>query len=276
MTPKLLALGYCAALVLCGFGLLQFRATWSRKAGLLCFWAASGGAVWALSGFWWAGAATLGLWIAFPISEMVIVLRRLQIPRERVLEEAIAPLEEFPELRSITHELEEIGFHKVEDCNLTPTVQEQFYRLFGHADGLHHGVIGFVTEGNLGFDFIAFSSEDRQGRQWVTWDYPLSYGLKMPPQVILHRTLHCTTVAELFEAHRELLHLNGVGDTDLVAGSDLAAVRGRLERSLARQLQYNVSIGILSPGRAEADGLRYSWRGAFYVASEVMRDLVRL
>ena len=276
MTSPHFFLGCSLALGLLGGSLLQFRTGTARKGALACFWLSTGGMAWALSGAAWAGLLTLALWIVFPLSEIVFVLRRLRIPRERLLDESSPPTDEFPELRPITHELQDLGFRKVEDCNLNPPVQEQFFRLFGHESGLHHGVIGFVSDHGVGFDFVAFSSEDRQGRQWTTWDYPMSYGLKVPPQLLLHRALHCETAAELFAEHLELLHLNGVADADLLPGSDAAAVRARLEGSLARQLHYNVKVGILSPREEREDGFRYSWRGTFFVASEVVRDLVRL
>jgi len=273
MGPHLLL---CIALALVGAGLLQCRPLGARKAGLLVLWLATGVLLWTVTGRWWAGAAGLLAWIAFPLWELVAVLRRLQIPRERRLEDAFLPAGEARgEVEALTGEMEALGFRHVGDCDLVPAAQRQFFRLFDRGDGLHQGFIGWVGEEEVGFHFAAFLSQDEGGRYWMTWNYPLSYGLRIPPRLALYRALDCATLADLFAGHRDLLAINEVGDDRLRSVVGLDSVRRRLETVLARQLRYNVQIGILTR-RGVAGGFRYSWRGAFRVAGEVFRDLARL
>lgn len=264
------------ALALIGLGLFQFRSLTARKSALLCLWLASGGIVWALTSLLWVGLLALALWVMFPLSEMIFVLRRLRLPRRRTLDSAHPPFEDFPELRELTTEMEALGFQKVDDCALTPSAQEQFYRLFVHPTDPIHAFIGFISHGSIGFHFVAFSSEDRSGDQWVTWDYPLSYGLMMPPQVMLYRVREAETVADLHQAHRDFLSANNMIDGHLISTPDASAVRQQIEKTMSNQFEYNLQTGILRAETHDEESFRYSWRGAFYVASQVMRDLVRL
>ncbi|SDT93479.1 hypothetical protein SAMN05444156_0875 [Verrucomicrobium sp. GAS474] len=278
----------CLALVCLGVGLLQFRPVAARKIGFLVLWLSTGVLVWALSGAWWAGLAGLLLWIVFPLWELISVLRRLQIPRVRRLEDAFTPVGSgaFPDLEALTGEMEALGFRHVGDCDLLPAPQRQFFRLFDREDGLHQAFVGWIGEngGNGesagGFHFAAFLSQEGgrgHGRYWMTWNYPLSYGLKTPPRLTLHRALRCPTLEDLFDEHGELLRLNGVeaAAAALLPAVGLEPVRRRLETVLARQLHYNVQVGVLTR-EGVGDGFRYSWRGAFRVAGEVFRDLARL
>ncbi|HEY8966090.1 MAG TPA: hypothetical protein VIM58_06585 [Candidatus Methylacidiphilales bacterium] len=279
----------CLGLVLFGVGLLQFRPLGVRKAGLVFLWLGTGAAVWAVTGAWWAGLLGLLLWIAFPLWELVAVLRRLQIPRVRRLEDSLFPPKEeagdgetpLDTLDALTGEMEALGFRHAGDCDLHPAPQRQFFRLFDREDGLHQSFIGWLGGEAAGFHFAAFLSQDQTqgGRYWMTWNYPLSYGLKTPPRLLLHRALRCATLEDLFGEHREFLRLNGLDDRDgaraLRPVLGLDGVRRRLETVLARQLRYNVQVGVLTR-EGVGNGFRYSWRGAFRVAGEVFRDLARL
>jgi hypothetical protein len=264
------------ALGLAGIGLFQFREVANRKLALLLLMLASAGVTTALTESWWLGAFTLLLWVAFPASELFFVLSRLRVPKNRALNSSHAPVEEFPELRDLTQKIEDLGFRKVDDCKLVPALHDQFYRLFVHPTEPIYSFIGFVWQGAFGFHFIAFGSEDRSGDQWVTWDYPLSYGLMVPPTVMLYRVLYTEEPAELLEAHRAFLEENSLRNHDLVATPDALSVRAQLERTLSTQLAYNVSNGILSPAGQAPENFRYSWRGACYVVTQVLRDLVKL
>jgi hypothetical protein len=266
----------CGGLVLLGTGLFQWDAVALRKLGVLCYWAASGLAIWFLTHQWWAGLVALAVWVIFPVSEVVLVLRKLRVARDRALTQSKPPLEEFPDLRFLTQELEDLGFIKVDDCDVKPSMHEQFYRLFAHASRPVHAAVGFISHQGVGFHFLSLTSEQKDGRLWVTWNYPLTFGLKMPPNLALYRALQCETPEELLEAHDEFLQLNGRSDEDMVENGDGASVRARLEKTMERQLDYNIQQGILAPGQEQEASFRYSWRGTLYVTGQVMRDLVRL
>lgn len=215
-------------------------------------------------------------WIFFPIWEMIFVLRKLRVPRHRELADARAPRDEFEELPAITGELTGLGFQNLDECRLKPAQHEQYYRIFVREDGLAQATVGYIAQGAIGFHFTAFTSISQDGRRWVTWDYPLTYGLVMPPDVAVFRALHCQTVEELYQAHLDFLKINQVKPEDLaITERTPQAARSRLEQTLNQQIEYNISRGYLSPtSEADADNFCYSWRGTLYVAGQVLRDLL--
>ena len=266
----------CFVLLLGGLSLLQLDTIAFRKIGMALIWLASGLAAYFLSGSILLGCATLSAWIFFPLWEMVFVLRQLRVPRHRELADARPPRDEFEELDGMTQALVEAGFEQLDECRLRPTEHEQYYRIFVRQDGLTQATIGYIAQGPIGFHFVAFTSNGKDGRRWVTWDYPLTYGLVMPPSTAVYRALHCQDIAELYQAHLDFLEVNDVPLDDLVAGERTReAARARLEETLNQQIEYNISRGYLAPVRGpDEENFCYSWRGTLYVAGQVLRDLL--
>jgi hypothetical protein len=266
----------CIALLLGGFALLQFDSIHFRKFGMGFIWLASGLAVYFLSGSVLLACAMLAAWIFFPLWEMVFVLRQLRVPRHRELADARAPRDEFEELAEVTQELVDAGFEQLDECKLRPTEHEQYYRIFIRPDGKTQATIGYIAQGPIGFHFVAFTSNGKDERRWVTWDYPLTYGLVMPPNTAVYRALHCQNIADLYQAHLDFLEANAVPLDDLATLENTReAVRGRLEETLNQQVEYNISRGYLSPAKGpDEESFCYSWRGTLYVAGQVLRDLL--
>jgi len=266
----------CLVLVLGGLYLLQLNSITWRKIGMALIWLASGLAAYFFTGSAVLAVAMLLMWIFFPIWEMVFVLRQLRVPRHRELADARAPRDEFEELADISHALGEMDFSQLDECRLRPAQHEQYYRIFVHKDGLTQTTIGYIAQGPIGFHFTAFTSYGKDDRRWMTWDYPLTYGLVMPPNTAVYRALHCQDIAELFQAHRDFLEINDIKPEDLVPGEQTAeAARARLEQALNQQIEYNISQGYLAPASgADEDNFCYSWRGTLYVAGQVLRDLL--
>jgi len=266
----------CFVLLLAGLSLLQLDRITYRKIGMAMIWLASGLAAYFLSGSVLLAVAMLAAWIFFPLWEMVFVLRQLRVPRHRELADARAPRDEFEELAEMSQALIEAGFEQLDECRLRPAEHEQYYRIFVREDGRTQATIGYIAQGPIGFHFVAFTSNGKDGRRWVTWDYPLTYGLVMPPSTAVFRALHCNDVAELYQAHLDFLQINGVPPDDLVAGERTKdAARARLEETLNQQIEYNISRGFLSPAKDQnEENFCYSWRGTLYVAGQVLRDLL--
>jgi len=266
----------CFVLLLGGLSLLQFDTIAYRKIGMALIWMASGLAAYFLSGSMLLACAMLAAWIFFPLWEMVFVLRQLRVPRHRELADARAPRDDFEELAGMTQALVEAGFEQLDECRLRPAEHEQYYRIFVRQDGLTQATIGYIAQGPIGFHFVAFTSNGKDGRRWVTWDYPLTYGLVMPPSTAVYRALHCQDVAELYQAHLDFLEANDVHPDDLAAGERTReAARSRLEETLNQQIEYNILRGYLAPVKdPDEENFCYSWRGTFYVASQVLRDLL--
>ena len=266
----------CAILLLGGLWLLQLHSTLGRKFGMGLIWLASAAATYCLTHSVLMAVIMLLAWVLFPIWEMLFVLRRLRVPRHRGLSDARAPREDFQELSEITDELRDAGFEVLDECRLNPSEHEQYYRIFDRADGKTQATIGYIAHGSIGFHFVAFTSEGSDGRRWVTWDYPLTYGLSMPPHIALYRALHCESIADLYQAHQDFLEINDVENAELIATERTPqAARARLEQTLNQQIEHNISRGFLAPSaNSEAENFSYSWRGTLYVAGQILRDLI--
>lgn len=265
----------CGVLLLGGISLFQFESITYRKIGMVMFWLASGLAAYFLSGSVALGCAMLAAWIFFPLWEVVFILRQLRLPRHRELADARAPRDEFEELSDVSHELGDLGLQQVDECSLHPVEHEQYYRIFVRNDGFVQATIGYVAQGAIGFHFVAFTSNGKDGRRWMTWDYPLTYGLVMPPNTAVYRMLDCQDVAELYQSHLDFLKINEITEEDLIPFEQTQdAARARLEESLNQQIEYNISRGYLAPVKSrDEDNFCYSWRGTLYVAGQVLRDL---
>jgi hypothetical protein len=266
----------CLILLLGGLCLMQVGSTICRKLGMGLIWLASAVGAYFLTGSIVMAVVMLIAWIFFPVWEMLFVLRQLRVPRHRGLTDARAPRDDFQELSEITDELRESGFEQLDECRLSPSDHEHYYRIFDRADGLVQATIGYIAQGSIGFHFVAFTSNGKDGRRWVTWDYPLTYGLSMPPNFALYRALHCEKVADLYQAHLDFLEVNGVKNDDLAVNEKTPqAARARLEQTLNQQIEHNISRGYLAPAAGpNADNFSYSWRGTLYVAGQILRDLI--
>ena len=271
--PKLLT---CLVLMLAGLSLFQFDAVTARKSGMAFIWASSGLAAYFIANSILLAVIVLMSWVFFPLWEMIFVLRQLRVPRHRELADARAPRDHFEELSEITGDLVEAGFEQLDECCLHPTQNEQYYRIFVRKDGLIQATIGYLAQGPIGFHFVAFTSNGKDEHRWVTWDYPLTYGLVMPPNISVYRALHCHDIPGLYQAHLDFLEINDVRLEDLEAGDQTPeAARTRLEQTLNQQVDYNISRGYLAPAvDSESDNFCYSWRGTLYVAGQVLRDLL--
>ena len=265
----------CAALLLGGLTLFQLDSVAARKVGLGFVWLASGLGVHAISGSILLSCAMLTAWVLFPLWEMVFVLRQLRVPRHRELADARAPRDEFEELSEISGDMVDAGFEQLDECRLRPAEHEQYYRIFIRKDGLVQSTIGYIAQGPIGFHFVAFTSQTKDGRRWVTWDYPLTYGLVMPPETAVYRALYCQSVSDLYQAHLDFLGANEITDDSLLFVEPTRdAARARLEENLNQQIEYNISRGFLAPAtKMDNESFCYSWRGTLYVAGQVMRDL---
>ena len=266
----------CLALTLGGLTLLQLQGIGFRKMGLGFLWLASGLGVYAFFGSIFWACAVLMLWVLFPLWELVFVLRQLRVPRYRELADARAPRDEFEELSELTAAMLDAGFEQLDECRLRPAEHEQYYRIFIRKDGLVQATIGYIAQGPIGFHFVAFTSQGKDGRRWVTWDYPLTYGLVMPPETAVYRALHCQDVPDLYQAHIDFLAANDIPiETLLAVEPTRDAARARLEENLNQQIEYNISRGYLAPvTKRDNENFCYSWRGTLYVAGQVLRDLL--
>jgi hypothetical protein len=271
--PQLLG---CVVMVFAGLYLLQLDSMTYRKVGIRLIWLATGVGAYFLSHSFIVAAVIMAAWTFFPMWEMVFVLRQLRVPRHRQLVDSAPPRDEFEELDEITQAVVAAGFQQADECRIRPAQHEQYYRIFVRQDGNVQATIGYVAQGPIGFHFVAFTSHSNDGRRWVTWDYPLIYGLIMPPNTAVYRALDCQEVGELYQAHLEFLKVNEIANEALTPFALTPGdARARLEETLNQQIDYNILRGYLAPAQnVEAESFRYSWRGTLYVARQVLRDML--
>ncbi len=266
----------CGGMALVGFYLLQLNSSLARKVGLLSFCISSSLGIYFLTRNYWLGVVTAIAWFLLPISELFLIVRKLRVPQFRTLISASAPREDIETLQKLTEDLVNLGFRQVDECRLDESESEQFYRLFINEKEPIHASISYVSDHQVGFHFVGFSSRDQANRLWVTWDYPLTYGLKVPPGIALFRNLYSDDAADLYASHLEFLKINGALDQLVMTDSSPQAVRARLQETLQTQLDYNIREGILATEKDSDHHFRYSWRGTIYVTAQVLRDLVKL
>jgi len=126
---------------------------------------------------------------------------------------------------------------------------------------------------DLSFYYLRISSRARGGIIWTTWNYPLSYGLKLTPQFRINRQRPDQTFWQLYQSHRAFLRKNGVV-VDAIEELDEEAMEKEMERDLREQIAHNIDKGVL---KATPEGdVRYSWRGMVYLWCQFLLDLVRL
>jgi hypothetical protein len=261
------------ALVLAGFAFLQSRSRGGRKFSLVCFTLGTAMGVYALTHSWECAVLAIAAWVIFPIAELVFVIRKLRVPRTRLLEDA-SPMEiGGDELTTLTRDMTSLGFRQADECRLMPAMHDQYYRLFVHETEPVHASIGCVVHNNFSFFFVSFSTEDQFGRLWLTWDYPLTYGLKVPPQMVVFRNLDAESTEDLYNSHLEFLQLNNVDKALAPRANSRESARDRLLKMLRAQLEHNITLGILTPEFVGAENYRYSWRGTLFVAGQVLKDL---
>lgn len=264
---------FSLALFLFAAGLAQSGSTWARRLSVVAFAAAMGVGV-----AWFADRAWLGViagvaWLAFPLIQITRGLMKVRVTRNRQLAPTLTYTPEFAELRDRSKEWEEQGFEIIEDCELHPGEPRQVFRFLAAPDRKHLVTLGWISQEPWILTYSSVSSWAEDGRHWMTWNYPLPYGLKTAPGVNLWRCLSAATAEALFGAHLEFLRLNAIAP---VSKPHLAEPEGVSDTWLAfihSQLEHNLSVGWLHT----VDGgkrVAYSLRGLLGAFSQFFKTLL--
>jgi len=195
------------------------------------------------------------------------------VMRYRTLESLMTYRSEFEMLRDTASAWEQLGFENIEDCELKPSDPRQVFRFLISKDRRYFVVIGWIGQDNWSFIYSAISSWAEDGIHWMTWNYPLPYGLKMMPQVRLWRCSAADSPELLLQQHMEFLRLNQI---TIKAHPDLAEAETARKTWLAwfeRQMDYNLQQGWLRFAK-ETGLVRYSWRGTWGAMGQVLRTLL--
>src|SRR3989442_9276252 len=201
-------------------GLRTFQNSYAQKAGALGFLAATFLVVYFITGSWvWGLAGAMG-WLFLPLLEILTRIRVLRLPKEKQLRPKNPPsADAFPALGEITREIEDEGFVQVGDTGWDWEDYRQFFRLFYKEEDRAQAAICLNEQHDLSFYYLRISSRAKGGTIWTTWNYPLSYGLKVTPQFRINRQRPDQSFWRLYQSHREFLRKNSV-QIDAIASLD--------------------------------------------------------
>jgi hypothetical protein len=268
--PLFLILGIAVLSV----ALRSFQSAFSQKAGALGILLASYLLVYFITNSHVLGALAAASWFFLPWVEILTRIRTLRLPKEKQLRPKSAPSPDtFPNLNEITREIENEGFVHVTDAGWDWEDYRQFFRLFYKDEDRAQATICLNEQHDLSFYYLRISSRAKSGIIWTTWNYPLSYGLKLTPHFRINRQRPDHSFWQLYQSHREFLRRNRV-ETATIVVLDEERIEKEMENDLRDQIAHNIEKGVLKP--TSAGDVKYSWRGMLYLWCQFLLDLVRL
>src|SRR3954468_19180022 len=254
--------------------LRSYQNSLAQKVGALGILASTFLAIYFATGSWIAGTCGALAWLFLPWLEILTRIRALRLPKEKSLRPKSPPSSDiFPTLNEITREIENEGFKHVNDAGWDWEDYRQFFRLFYKEEDRAQATICLNEQNDLSFYYLRISSRARGGIIWTTWNYPLSYGLKLTPQFRINRQRADQSFWQLYQSHRAFLRKNEV-HLELIEELDEEKIENEMERDLREQIAHNIDKGVLKP-TPEGD-VKYSWRGMIYLWCQFLLDLVRL
>jgi len=260
-----------AASAVLSVGLRSFDNQASFRIGTLGFIATSFLAGWLLGGSVVLGAVFASTWFLLPWLEILTRVRRFRMPLHRPLEKCPPPPHSrFPDFSSLSDEMESIGFEYAEDVDWSHDDTRHFYRLFYNPGNRATGAICLLEQDRFSFFYVTFTSRAADGRVFMTWNYPFSYGMHLLPQTLLNKIDEDVGIEELARLHTDFLGVHG--ETEILS-FELEKIRTEIEKELRTQLEHNIARGILVRDRNEL--IRYSVRGMFFLWGQFLREFVR-
>src|SRR5438128_3641231 len=239
--------------------LRSYQTSFSQKAGAIGILISTFLAVYFISGRWALGLIAALAWFFLPWLEILTRVRALRLPKEKALRPKSPPsVDVFPTLEDITREIQNEGFVHINDAGWDWEDYRQFFRLFYKEEDRAQATICLNEQNDLSFYYLRISSRAHNGTIWTTWNYPLSYGLKLTPQFRINRQRPDQSFWQLYQSHREFLRRNQV-DVGAVDPLDEERIQMEMENDLRDQIAHNIKKGVL---KSTPDGeVKYSLRG---------------
>src|SRR5689334_19953245 len=254
--------------------LRSYQSSISQKVGALGILTASFLAIYFITDSWMLGLLSALSWLFLPWLEILTRIRALRLPREKTLRPKSPPSNDvFPTLDEITSQIESEGFRQVTDAGWDWEDYRQFFRLFYKEEDRAQATICLNEQHDLSFYYLRISSRGQDGNIWTTWNYPLSYGLKLTPHFRINRQRPDQSFWQLYQSHKAFLRKHDV-QVEAIEPLDDEKIEKEMERDLRDQIAHNIHKGVLKP-TPEGD-VKYSWRGMIYLWCQFLLDLVRL
>ena len=243
------------------------------RLGTLGFVATSFLAGWLLGGNTWIGMAFASTWFLLPWVEILTRVRKMRLPLHRSLAKCPPPPHSrFPGFGDLSDEMESAGFEYVEDVDWSHDSTRHFYRLFYNAQKRVTGTICLVEQDRFSFFYSSFTSRSKDGRNFLSWNYPFTQGMHLLPNTCLNRVDEDCDIEGLLEEHQSFLAEQPVNPDEIMDRS-AESLREEAESEMKDILEHNISRGILK--RDGEEMIRYSWRGMFYLWAQFLREFVR-
>jgi hypothetical protein len=260
----------CAGSGLLAYALLSCSRFWLRRLGMWLIFITMGLAVWFLTENVVLTLVGMFGWFLLPLVQAIYLSRSLRFSRSRRLIKERQEVDEFEDWTELSQDLREAGFDLDGEYGLKPSPVEYGFRLFQHRERNSVAGLGLVRQGGISLSYVLVVTRSESGDLWVTWDYPLAYGLKMPPHLNLFRCLEAASVQELVEQHGSFLLLNQV-----VESAEKVEPQTVFDTMFGDTMRYNLNIGLLRSSEKSEEELFYSWRGTLFITWQVLRDMVR-
>lgn len=227
---------------------------------------------WLIAGSVTVGVAFVAIWFLLPWVEILTRARRMRVPLKRILEPVAPPARAaFPELAELSGDLEEAGFVHADDVAWEHAETRHFFRLFTNPVTRAHAAICLVEQSGFSLPYLMVLSRTESGRVLMTWNYAYSYGLRLPPNLVVRRVGADESVADLLKAHQEL---QATAAPETLRSAEPTCAKEEMETELREQLEHNLACGLLLRDGPEL--IRYSARGMFFLWTQFLRDFVRL
>lgn len=203
--------------------------------------------------------------------EILTRVRRLRLPLDRSLRKCPPPSNnKFPDFSSLSDDMESIGFEYVDDVDWSHGDTRHFYRLFYDPKNFVTASICLLEQDQFSFFYVTFTSRSKDGRLFLTWNYPFSYGMHLLPHTTLNKVDEDLEVEELALSHMNFLSSQ---DSPEIIALEAESIRNQIESELRTQLEHNIARGILV--RDQDQMIRYSLRGMFFLWVQFLREFVR-
>ncbi len=254
--------------------LRSYESSFSQKVGALGILTASFLAIYYITGNWILGVCSALSWLFLPWVEILTRIRALRLPREKTLRPKTPPAPDvFPTLDEISTQIENEGFGHISDAGWDWEDYRQFFRLFYRSEDRAQAAICLNEQNDLSFYYLRISSRTHEGIIWTTWNYPLSYGLKLTPHFRINRQRPDQSFWQLYQSHKAFLRENAV-ELDTIDPLDEEQIQHEIENDLRQQIAHNLAQGVLT--QTPGGEIKYSWRGMLYLWCQFLLDLVRM
>jgi len=263
-------------IIIFGMALRSCKCRAFRKLGMLCYLSACGVALYFMTGSWIAAAVGALAWFFLPWIELLIRVRKLQLPVENKLSLRKPPCDSyFPEAQKLISDLEEKGYEHISDSGWQWDKSTQYYSFFWHPEDKHLAAVCHCVQSCVSFCYMTITSESPDGTIWRSTNYPFSPTLAPVPKIKWNHicTVGMNSLEHMLYAHNHFLYRQGQ-ETDKLTPPNPEQVEQHVEGEMRQQIDHNLKKGLI---RLTGDGhFKYSFKGLFFLWKQILKDMIRL